>query len=172
VPFELKKKKMLTTPKRINFQADQLIRALDLDPSSAVWMKLFRASDFEPEPGHCFVNCLVQQKLHQGDTLFGWMLWQDTTIQFAEAEFHCVWRSPDGALRDITPRVDGEKRICFVPDSKRVGFFDMAQQPYRTRTYGNVKIQGNSLLNTVQPIAMPYRGTSLVRHLEEGSNNH
>lgn len=161
---------MLTTPKRINAQANLLIRALDLDPTSALWLKQHKVSGFLPEAGHCFVNCLVQQKLHQGNVMFGWMIWQDTAALFGEAEFHCVWRDSGGVPHDITPRVDGEKRICFVPDPNRLGFFDMSQPPYRTCTYTNVRIQGNQLLNAVKPIERLYCGSTMVRHLEEGSS--
>ncbi|HWR51924.1 MAG TPA: SEC-C metal-binding domain-containing protein [Bryobacteraceae bacterium] len=33
-----------------------------------------------------------------------------------EAEFHAVWRDSAGQLTDVTPRVDGEKNVLFLPD--------------------------------------------------------
>jgi hypothetical protein len=39
---------------------------------------------------------------------------------FLEAEFHAVWISSDGKIIDITPKVDNEDVILFLPDSKRI----------------------------------------------------
>ena len=36
-----------------------------------------------------------------------------------EAEFHCVWRQPDGSLLDITAKSVPVPRILFVPDARR-----------------------------------------------------
>ena len=47
----------------------------------------------------------------------GWAVWEfaDALI---EAEFHAVWRSPDGELVDIAARPGGEQTILFVEDAK------------------------------------------------------
>jgi uncharacterized protein YecA (UPF0149 family) len=37
-----------------------------------------------------------------------------------EAEFHACWVSPEKKIIDITPKRDNEKRVLFLPDSKRV----------------------------------------------------
>lgn len=62
----------------------------------------------------CHLNVRYQVKQHGGKVVNGWMIWDGDF--FTEAEFHCVWRSPDGHLEDITPRVDGETEILFLPD--------------------------------------------------------
>ena len=48
----------------------------------------------------------------------GWAIWQcaDALI---EAEFHAVWRSPDGELVDVAARPGGEQTILFVEDARR-----------------------------------------------------
>jgi hypothetical protein len=66
--------------------------------------------------GACHLNVAHRVKRHGGERVFGWMIW--TGPMFTEGEFHSVWRSPDGELMDITPRVDGEEFILFVPDPK------------------------------------------------------
>jgi hypothetical protein len=37
-----------------------------------------------------------------------------------EAEFHAVWRDPNGALHDLTPKALPIHRILFLPDPVRV----------------------------------------------------
>lgn len=158
---------MHTTPKKINAQAERLIRELGLEPLSAVWLKLRKVSDFTPETHNCLVNCMVQQKYHGGDIVFGWVIWQDTTIRFCEAEFHCVWRDLTGGLFDITPRVDGEKRVCFVPDPQRASRLDRSVHPPVTRTFGNVHMREDQLMNTVQREDIIFTKDSLLKHLTE-----
>jgi len=65
--------------------------------------------------GNCHTNVLHRVREHGGERLNGWMIWEAPGL-FAEGEFHCVWRSPDGDLVDVTPRRDGEARILFLPD--------------------------------------------------------
>ena len=36
-----------------------------------------------------------------------------------EAVHHAVWHRPDNTLADVTPKVDGEQRILFLPDPAR-----------------------------------------------------
>jgi hypothetical protein len=36
-----------------------------------------------------------------------------------EAEFHAVWITPKNKMRDVTPKIDGFKKILFLPDSIR-----------------------------------------------------
>ena len=36
-----------------------------------------------------------------------------------EAEFHAVWKSPEGKLVEVTPKPHREVRILFVPDPRR-----------------------------------------------------
>jgi hypothetical protein len=64
--------------------------------------------------GQCHMNVLHSVREHGGERVNGWMIWE--CAMFAEAEFHCVWRSTTGELIDITPRRDGEATVLFLPD--------------------------------------------------------
>lgn len=74
-----------------------------------------------PEAGavvnECFPN--VQAKLERdgGQMLCGWQVWEWPHV-LVEAEFHAVWKSPAGALVDITPKTQNETHILFVPDPR------------------------------------------------------
>jgi hypothetical protein len=65
--------------------------------------------------GQCHLNVLHRVKHHAGKKVNGWIIW--TSPDHDEAEFHSVWQSPDGKLVDITPRVDGEESVLFLPDA-------------------------------------------------------
>ncbi len=67
----------------------------------------------------CFPN--VRQKIARdgGSIQHGWMVWEWPN-KLIEGEFHAVWVAPDGSLKDITPKPDGEKQILFIPDPKRI----------------------------------------------------
>jgi hypothetical protein len=55
---------------------------------------------------------------HGGASVIGWSLWEMPTL-FVEAEFHAIWRSPDGGLLDIAPKPEPTKRILFLADPAR-----------------------------------------------------
>lgn len=69
-------------------------------------------------PNASFENVKAMIKTHGGSTQHGWAMREQ--IHFAEGEFCAVWRCLDGRLIDVTPRADGQTRILFLPDSKRV----------------------------------------------------
>lgn len=69
--------------------------------------------------GECYSNVEEQVRRAEGSTVYGWQIW-DWPAVFTEAEFHAVWRAPDGSLHDITPKIDGEKAIVFLPDPSRI----------------------------------------------------
>ena len=157
---------MQTTPKRINAHAATFIRHLGLDPSSAIWRKLTKVTDFVPETYNCLLNVMVQQIFCGGEIVFGWVIWQDSAASFVEAEFHCLWKDSQGHLRDITPRVDGEKRICFVPDPTRESRMDMTRYPAVTHTFDNVRMVGDELVNPVQPKSIVLTRDKLLRYFK------
>jgi hypothetical protein len=68
------------------------------------------------EPGVCHLNVEHCVKTHGGSGVTGWMIW-DQNPAFAESEFHSVWKSPAGELIDITPRIDGEEVVTFLPSA-------------------------------------------------------
>jgi len=50
-----------------------------------------------------------------GEEVLGWKIWEWYGVMI-EAEFHMVWRSPGGVLRDITPNQLPFEQILFLPD--------------------------------------------------------
>jgi hypothetical protein len=66
--------------------------------------------------GQCHANVFHCVRERGGERVNGWIIWE--CVMFAEAEFHAVWRSPTGTLIDITPRLDAEATILFLPDPK------------------------------------------------------
>ena len=103
----------------------------DLPPISRYILKLARQIDatqspayiaVEPRedclPGRCFDNVARVVAKEGGSVQHGWTMRQDS--YFAEGAFYAVWRRPDGALIDITPRADSPAQIVFLSDSKRV----------------------------------------------------
>lgn len=58
----------------------------------------------------------VTEKVHRdgGSMVVGWQIWRSRFL--LEAEYHAVWRAPDGTLRDITPKALPIDRILFVAD--------------------------------------------------------
>jgi hypothetical protein len=75
-----------------------------------------------PAPGAIPGNDYASLKSHVarfgGGIQFGWIIWENPGW-FLEAEFHGVWVSPEGALIDITPRLDRATVLLFLPDSRR-----------------------------------------------------
>jgi hypothetical protein len=66
----------------------------------------------------CFMNVEKHIAKAGGSIQYGWRIWEwpNTLI---EAEFHAVWRTPDGKLVDTTPAPKDFRRILFLPDASR-----------------------------------------------------
>ena len=70
-------------------------------------------------PSECFLNVERMVQENGGQQVNGWAIWQWANI-FVEAEAHSVWKSPGGALIDITPHDNGERQILFLHDDSMV----------------------------------------------------
>lgn len=83
-------------------------------------------------PNECFGT--VERQVHDagGSVQHGWAIWEWPNVM-VEAEFHAVWRAPNGSLIDVTPRTDTETHILFLPDPNR-------------------KFEGNSIDNVRMPL--------------------
>lgn len=68
----------------------------------------------EAEVSRCHVNVEHHVKANGGTPVYGWIIWQSPAL--LHAEFHCNWLCSNGELLDITPKVDGETQILFLPD--------------------------------------------------------
>jgi hypothetical protein len=65
----------------------------------------------------CFPNVERQVKNHGGSCIFGWQIWKTSLL--IEAEFHAVWKSPEGLIYDITPKAQPVQKILFVSDPNK-----------------------------------------------------
>lgn len=76
----------------------------------------------EPLPGapqkECFRIVPEQVAAHGGEQVVGWALWEWRKVMLV-AEFHAVWRDPNGHLVDLTPRPTQLHKIAFVADPQR-----------------------------------------------------
>jgi len=66
----------------------------------------------------CYGNVENQIKKNGGRIEYGWIIWENPKI-YLEAEFHATWVNDKEEYVDITPKIDEEKRILFLKDSKR-----------------------------------------------------
>lgn len=66
----------------------------------------------------CFTIVPEHIVAHGGKQKIGWCIhvWRKVLI---EAEFHCIWESPEGKLIDITPKNYQTDLIIFLPDSTK-----------------------------------------------------
>jgi hypothetical protein len=70
-------------------------------------------------PQECFQNVAARVAADGGSVQHGWTIWMWPSV-LLEAEFHAVWRAPEGDLVDVSPRIAKEDRILFLPDPSRV----------------------------------------------------
>ncbi|WP_345193681.1 SEC-C metal-binding domain-containing protein [Kistimonas scapharcae] len=105
----------LKAPLRIDNAIEQFCS--EISDEKPVYLEL----EAEPYcvPLECFPNVDLKIKKDGGTKVYGWQIWIWEDV-FVEAEFHSVWKSDDGTLKDITPKTDSTKRILFLPDSKIV----------------------------------------------------
>lgn len=70
-------------------------------------------------PNDCFENVRRQIDEKGGEIIHGWRVFTLPSV-FHEAEFHAVWKSPQGELLDVSlPPEEGTRRIVFFPDPTR-----------------------------------------------------
>jgi hypothetical protein len=92
----------------------------------------------------CFLAIVEKIKRDGGSQVLGWQIWKSTML--VEAEFHAVWRSEEGLLKDITPKQIPISRILFLPDSRAT---------YNGSQVDNIRINisGNPIVNDFIEIA-------------------
>ena len=106
---------MRPIPNSITNDILALCRELVVDPKP-VFIRV------TPEPGAESLDCFpavegyVEQ--HGGSVCCGWQIWRVPGFM-VEAEFHAVWRDPNGRLHDVTPKQTSIDRILFLPDPER-----------------------------------------------------
>ena len=68
-------------------------------------------------PSRCFENVRAVVRQSGGSFQHGWRMREQATA-YVEGEFYAVWRDPEGALIDVTPRADGQTTILFLPETQ------------------------------------------------------
>ena len=133
------------SPRKVDTHLRALLRYLQLENAEPTLLKYTRPTAFEPEHANCHLNARCQFRAHGGAVVHGWVLAQDKVQRFSEAIFHTVWRSPEGKLVDVTPRVDLEKRLMFVPDPQRKIVLTSHEGQPAIDTYSSAKLYGDRL---------------------------
>lgn len=105
-----------TTPRKITERILEFCRE-KIDPTTKpIFLKLVQAENCNFSD--CFGNVENYIENNGGGVQYGWIIWETPNL-FVEGEFHAVWVNNKGEYVDITPKIDGEKEILFLPDSRR-----------------------------------------------------
>lgn len=152
------------SPRKVDDTIRLLIKFLGLEESAIVLMKYTAPAAFSPEPQNCHFNVWVQCDKAGGRAQHGWILAQDRQQDFAEAQFHTVWHSPCGSLRDLTPRPDGEKRLMFIPDSsRRIALTDHNGAP-AIITYDNIRVHRGNVISGITKLKLIPQSDMIYEH--------
>lgn len=131
----------LLSPNEITPAVKGILSVLKLNERDVIFLDYKEPFGFVPSHNDCHLNVWVQCNHEGGNPVSGWMIAEDPAIGFIEAQFHTVWKSSDGKLQDITPRMDEEKTIMFFPDPLREITFFEYKGSVAINTYDNVKMQ-------------------------------
>lgn len=119
------------TPETIGGDVKKLVSTVGTN-TSPIYLAI------EPESysqvNECFPAVAEKIKRDGGAQRLGWQIWKSDVI--VEAEFHAVWESPDGELKDITPKQLDIHKILFLPDPK-AKYIGAQVDNIRINIYGN-----------------------------------
>ena len=102
----------LNTPSRISYSILELCK--EISPlERPEYLQVVPVEN--AQINECFGNVEKKIAYKGGEKVHGWVIreWRDV---FIEAEFHAVWKSPKGALVDVTPTQSPEEKRLFLPD--------------------------------------------------------
>src|SRR5690242_4702886 len=140
------------SPTAVNAAVRTLLNELGLPEEGIVFLEYSQPDGFEPEIDNCHYNVWVKCNRDHGGPQAGWIISEHVGARFIEAQFHNVWRSPDGVLRDVTPRADLEQRIMFVPDPVRqIRLVEYEGRP-AIRSFDNLRMRDGQVLTRPEPI--------------------
>ena len=105
----------ITTPNEISEEILEFCGEID-STTKPVFLEFFQVDGYIP--GECYGNVEKHIEKNGGDVQYGWIIWEDSKI-FLEAEFHAIWVNKKGGYIDVTPKIDKEDRVLFLPDSER-----------------------------------------------------
>lgn len=106
---------MMTTPTEIGDSIQALRKAFKLQ-EEASWVEVIPRKDSVLDD--CYMDVERQVNECGGALIYGWQIWEWPYVMI-EAEFHAVWKNPEGKFIDVTKKRDGETRIIFIPDLTR-----------------------------------------------------
>lgn len=106
-----------TTPKKVSRKIKAFLRTLGIT-NQPIYLPFSNWSD-KYKTHYCLSNCEAENVKNGYEIIYGWILWEDRKKSFIEGEFHSVLEV-NGKLVDITPRLDGEEKILFAIDPKRI----------------------------------------------------
>lgn len=106
----------LTTPEKIDKNVSSFCRTLSTEAPIYI--------DVRPEPwskqSNCEMNVDKFIELHGGDKIIGYKIWY-TKRKYIEAERHVVYKK-ESEFIDLTFNTDGERKILFIPDDKKLTY--------------------------------------------------
>jgi hypothetical protein len=137
-----------TTPARISNEITEFAAQLD-GCTSPEWVPVMPLPD--GEVGCCHRNVAKMIAVNGGVPVNGWCVWEYAAL-YLTAEFHAVWRTPEGQLFCLTPKPDGEQHILFVPTPTYGPDFDFHnKRPHaqRVRTYQPTPVAIKTLIESL-----------------------
>jgi hypothetical protein len=120
-----------STPKAIT---DDVLKFCQTIGQSAPFVLDVPSGPFAMGAGTCHYNVARRIEKEGGSAQYGWVIWERPNVML-EADFHCVWIDPSGAMRDVTEQPDGEKQIVFMPDNSRAFDFTGRTKPSEYKLY-------------------------------------
>ncbi|PYE87560.1 SEC-C metal-binding domain-containing protein [Phyllobacterium leguminum] len=114
ISTDLFKKNFTTTPKTVSAEVRAFCQHISPD-HEPTYVPV--SPDAGALPSECFNNVASKVERDGGTLVYGWLIWEWPRV-FVEAEHHAVWEQ-DGVLTDITPYVNDERQILFLPDPTR-----------------------------------------------------
>lgn len=103
------------TPKKITSAIRKLCQQIN-PAEKPVWVPVQVVAG--AVPNECFGNVVMKIASSGGTIQYGWTIWEWNVV-LVEGEFHAVWRSPEDKLLCVSPQINGERSILFLPDNSR-----------------------------------------------------
>lgn len=142
------------SPKALNPRVEMLLKHLGLAPRDAAYLKYTAPTAFDPQAKECHFNARLMCRHHGGSVQTGWTIGEDTTEDFIEAQYHAVWRAPEGSLVDVTPRADREETVLFIPDATRHLRLTNIENRPAIDTFDNVRFMKGHIMTDISPVTM------------------
>ena len=123
IKTEIFAKTFTTAPQAVSAPIVSLCGEINPD-QTPVWVPV------RPDPvaivNECFNNVLAKVARDGGAIVYGWLIWEWPRV-LIDAEHHAVWQQHD-SLIDITPHVNGEPKVLFLPDPGRIYDYEGKQR--------------------------------------------